>query len=46
MSENVLKKIIKKKIERIDVLKKTVSLKSLIEKIDKNKSFINFKEKI
>jgi indole-3-glycerol phosphate synthase len=46
MSENVLKKIIKKKIERIDVLKKSVSLKSLMEKIDKNKSFINFKDKI
>ena len=46
MSENVLKKIIKKKIERIDVLKKSVSLKSLMEKIDKNKSFINFKKKI
>ena len=46
MSENILDKIIKKKIEKIDLLKKSISLKSLNEKIDKNKSFINFKEKI
>ena len=46
MSENILEKIIKKKIEKIDLLKKSISLKSLIEKIDENKSFINFKEKI
>ena len=46
MAENILEKIIKKKIERIDLLKKSISLKSLIEKIDENKSFINFKEKI
>jgi indole-3-glycerol phosphate synthase len=46
MSKNVLEKIIKKKIERIDLLKKTISLKSLREKIDKNKSYINFKDKI
>ena len=46
MSENVLEKIIKKKIERIDLLKKSISLKSLNEKIDENKSFINFKDKI
>ena len=46
MSENTLDKIIKKKIEKIDLLKKTISSKLLIEKIDKNKSFINFKEKI
>ena len=44
MSENVLEKIIKKKIERIDLLKKSISLKSLNEKIDENKSFINFKD--
>ena len=29
MSENVLEKIIKKKIERIDLLKKSISLNSL-----------------
>ena len=46
MSENILKKIIKKKIERIDLLKKSISLKSLNEKINENKSFINFKDKI
>ena len=46
MSENTLDKIIKKKIEKVDLLKKSTSLKILIEKIDENKSFINFKEKI
>jgi indole-3-glycerol phosphate synthase len=46
MSENTLDKIIKKKIERVDLLKKTTSLKLLIEKIDGNKSFVNFKAKI
>ena len=46
MYENVLEKIIKKKIERIDLLKKAISLKSLDEKINKEKSFINFKDKI
>ena len=46
MSENVLEKIIKKKIERIDLLKKSISLNSLSEKINENKSFINFKDKI
>jgi indole-3-glycerol phosphate synthase len=46
MSENVLEKIIKKKIERIDLLKKSISLNSLSVKIDENKSFINFKDKI
>ena len=46
MSENILEKIIKKKIERIDILKKSISLNSLYEQIDQNKSFINFKDKI
>ena len=46
MSENVLEKIIKKKINRIDLLKKSVSLNTLNEKINENKSFINFKDKI
>ena len=46
MSENVLEKIIKKKIERIDLLKKSISLDSLSIKINENKSFINFKDKI
>ena len=46
MSENILEKIIKKKIEKIDILKKSVSIDSLKDKINENKSFINFKEKI
>ena len=46
MPENVLEKIIEKKIERIDLLKKSISLNSLSEKINENKSFINFKNKI
>jgi len=46
MPENTLEKIVKKKIEKIDLLKKSISLKLLIEKINENKSFINFKEKI
>ena len=46
MSENTLDKIIKKKIEKVDLLIKSTSLKLLIEKINENKSFINFKEKI
>jgi indole-3-glycerol phosphate synthase len=46
MSENVLERIIKKKIERIELLKKSISLKSLQEKIDNNELFINFKDKI
>ncbi len=46
MSENILEKIIKRKIERIDVLKKSINLNSLNELIDKNKSFIDFKKKI
>ena len=46
MPENVLEKIIQKKSEKIVNLKKNVSLDLLSEMIDKNKSFINFKEKI
>ena len=46
MPDNILEKIIKKKIERIDLLKKSISLKSLDEKIDQNKLFINFKNEI
>ena len=46
MSKNVLEEIIKKKIERVDLLKKSISLKNLNEKINENKLFINFKEKI
>ena len=46
MPDNILEKIIKKKIERIDLLKKSISLRSLDEKIDQNRLFINFKDKI
>ena len=46
MAENVLEKIINKKIKKIVNLKKTISLDSLDELINTNKTFINFKEKI
>ena len=46
MVENILEKIIKKKSEKIKSLKKNISPESLNELIDKNKIFINFKEKI
>ena len=46
MAENVLEKIIQKKIQKIADLKNTISLESLNELINKNKTFINFKEKI
>ena len=37
MPENILEKIIKKKIEKVDILKKSIDLKSLDELINKNK---------
>ena len=46
MSKDVLGKIIKKKIEKVDLLKKSISLNALNEQIDQNKTFINFKDKI
>jgi len=46
MSKDVLKEIIKKKIEKVDLLKKSISLNALNEQIGQNKSFINFKDKI
>ena len=46
MAENILEKIVKKKIERINLLKESISLQTLSAKIIENKSFINFKEKI
>jgi indole-3-glycerol phosphate synthase len=46
MSENILDKIIRNKIKKIDILKKSISMESLKNKINENKSFINFKEKI
>ena len=46
MAENVLKKIIEKKSEKIENLKKTISPDSLDELINSNRIFFNFKEKI
>ena len=46
MSENILQNIIQKKIKKVDKLKKSLDLKTLDELIDKNNSYINFKEKI
>jgi len=46
MAENILEKIIQKKREKIEDLKKTISIDSLNELIDSNRTFINFKEKI
>ena len=46
MSKNILENIIKKKIESIDVLKKSTVLSSLNEIINKNNSYFNFKDKI
>jgi len=46
MPENILEKIIKRKEEKINDLKKTISLDSLNELIIANKTFINFKDKI
>ena len=46
MAENILEKIITKKTTRVDNLKKSITIESLKEKIDKNKTFINFKDKI
>jgi indole-3-glycerol phosphate synthase len=46
MAENILEKIINKKIEKVVNLKKTISLESLDESISTNKTFINFKKKI
>ena len=46
MSENILKKIIENKQRKVEILKKSLSIESLVEKIEINKSFINFKDKI
>ena len=46
MPENILKKIIKNKEKKIDLIKKSLSIEDLKVKIDENKSFINFKDKI
>jgi len=46
MPNNILNKIINKKTQRLDELKKTISIESLNEKIDQNKNYLDFKKKI
>ena len=46
MSKNILEQIIKKKIKKIDLLKQSLDFKTLDALINKNKTFINFKDKI
>ena len=46
MAKNTLEIIIKKKAERLNDLKKTISIESLKDKIGEINTFINFKEKI
>ncbi len=46
MVDNILNKILNKKKERLNELKKIISIQSLQEKIIKNNFYINFKEKI
>ena len=46
MPENILEKIIKKKIKKINNLKQTIKLSYLLEKINEGNLFISFKEKI
>ena len=46
MSNNILDKIINKKLQKLKEIKKEMSLESLIEKIKNNSPLINFKDKI
>ena len=46
MPENILEKIIKNKTEKIEKLKKTITLESLNDLIKTNNTFLNFKGKI
>ena len=46
MPENILEKIINEKRNKIQILKKDVSISSLKDKISKLKNYVNFKEKI
>ena len=46
MVNNTLNKIINIKAQKINKLKKIISIESLKEKIDENNTFVNFKEKI
>ncbi len=46
MADNILKKIINKKLQRLDKLKKEISIEDLNEKISQNNNYIDFKKKI
>ena len=46
MADNILEKIIEKKISKVNILKKNITIDSLKDKIKDINSFINFKEKI
>ena len=46
MSENILNKIIENKKNKINKLKKEISIESLSQKINENKTYLKFKEKI
>ena len=46
MANNILEKIIKRKIETIEKLKQNIDLSHLKELIDKNNTYLNFKEAI
>ena len=46
MSENILKKIIDNKKIKINKLKKEISIDYLSEKINENKNYLQFKDKI
>ena len=46
MSEDILKKIFNNKKIKINNLKKKINIDSLAQKIDENKTFIDFKDKI
>ena len=46
MVSNTLNKIINKKKQRLNDLKKEISIESLKDKIDNNSTFVNFKKKI
>ena len=46
MAKNTLEKIIERKINKINNLKKNITIESLNKKITENNSFIDFKEKI
>ena len=45
MTDNILNKIINKKMIRLNDLKKKLSIESLKEKIDQNITYFDFKKK-